>query len=197
MVLLYRNAAIVMTAAMMTLVSMYARAQTSGQTGTTFPKVTATMSKDYARPHVGVFGGIVNPEQSFDTTYDYGLDIGFQPWTPIGVGLEFTGLSSNRTQGTQPQDLNRTNILAKATYNLGGTIPVIRHSYLGLGLGAVIDASAYKGTHSGIAPLLGFDIPLTDEPSKYFSLGMVAKYIFVSGPAPDSTSLNGMVKYWF
>lgn len=199
MVLLNKSAALFVTAIMMLLVSLYARAQEqeTGRTGGTFPKVTATMSQDYVRPHVGVFGGIANPEQSFDSTMDYGLDVGFQPWTPIGVGLEISQLTSNRMEGNQRQDLERTNILARLTYNLGGTIPVIRYSYLGLGLGAVIDTDAYKGTHSGIAPLAGFDIPLTEAPSRFFSLGLAAKYVFVSGPSPDSTSLNGNVKYWF
>lgn len=196
MVSLQRNAAIFVTAMMMLLVSIYARAQ-QGRSEGTFPKVSTTMNKDYLAPHIGVVGGIANPEQSFDTTVDYGLDVGFQPWYPIGVGLEISGLNSDRTEGSQPQDLKRTNILARATYNLGGSIPVIRHSFAGLGLGAVIDNGAYKGTHSGVAPMLGFDIPLMEATRQFVSLGLAAKYVFVSGPSPDSTSLNGAVKYWF
>lgn len=168
-----------------------------GRTEGTFPKISPAMTTDYVKPHVGLFAGMINPEASFDTSIEYGLDVGFQPWSPIGVGLELSGLGSDRMEGSNPQDLNRTNVLLKATYNLGGTIPVIRYSYLGLGAGPVIDASAYKGVHSGIAPLLGFDIPLTTAPAEYFSLGAAAKYVFVSGPSPDSMSINGMAKYWF
>ena len=193
---IYRSATMLITAVMLFLVSIYARAQ-SGQTGTTFPKPATTMSQDFAKPHVGLIAGVTNPEASFATRMEYGLDVGFQPWAPFGLGLEVTGLNSDRTLGAQPQDLNRTNILVKANYNLGGDIPVIRNSYVGLGLGAVIDASAYKGVHSGVAPLVGFDIPLTTASTNYFSLGAAAKYVFVSGPSPDSYTLNGMAKYWF
>jgi hypothetical protein len=174
-----------------------ASAQERGRLEGTFPKVSKSMSAEYVKPHIGLFGGLANPEASFDTSLEYGIDAGFQPWAPLGVGLEVSGLGSDRNQGSQPQDLNRTNVLVKGTYNLGGTVPVIRYSYLGLGLGTVIDASAYKGWHSGIAPLLGFDIPLTAAPAEYFSLGATAKYVFVSGPSPDAVSVNGMVKYWF
>ncbi len=193
---IYRSATFLMTAVMILLVSIYARAQT-GRSDGTFPKAAETMNPNYAKPHVGIIAGITNPEASFATRMEYGLDVGFQPWSPFGLGLEVTGLNSDRTLGSQPQDLNRTNILLKGTYNMGGNIPVVRNSYVGLGLGAVIDSSAYKGTHSGVAPILGFDIPLGSARENYFSLGAAAKYVFVSGPSPDSYTLNGMAKYWF
>jgi hypothetical protein len=177
--------------------SLSAFAAETGRTQGTFPKMAPNMTEDYIKPHVGVFAGLANPEASFDTSVEYGLDVGFQPWSPIGIGFELSGLGTDRMQGSTPQDLNRTNILVKGTYNLGGSIPVVRYSYLGLGLGAVVDSSAYRGTHTGIAPLLGFDIPLTSAPSQFFSLGAAAKYVFVSGPSPDGISVNGMAKYWF
>lgn len=163
----------------------------------TFPKVAETMNREDIKPHVGLLLGLSNPEASFDTSMEYGLDIGFQPWTPIGVAFELSGLGSERMRGSESEDLNRTNLLVKGTYNLGGSTPVIRHSYLGLGLGAVIDASAYKGVHSGVAPLAGFDIPLADSRANYFSLGVGARYLFVSGPSPDSFTVAGLMKYWF
>ncbi len=109
---IYRSATILMTAVLLFLVSVYARAQ-SGQTGTTFPKPATAMSQDLAKPHIGLIAGVTNPEASFATRMEYGLDAGFQPWAPFSLGMEVTGLNSDRKLGAQPQDLNRTNILVK------------------------------------------------------------------------------------
>lgn len=195
---IYRKFAMLMTAVMLMMASNYARAADNmGRIKNSFPKVSETMNPEYAKPHIGVMAGFSNPEGSFDTTGEYGLDVGLQPWSPLGVGLEVTRVSTERTFRGVNQNLERTNVLVKGIYNLGGTIPVVRYSYLGLGLGAVFDTSAYTGTHSGIAPLIGFDIPLTNDTANFFSLGAGAKYVFVSGPSPDSFTVNGMVKYWF
>ncbi len=167
----------------------------------TFPKISRTVNVESQKmkPHLGLMAGVADPEASFKSVWEYGIDVGFQPITPIGFAVELSGVQTDRMHGPQHQKLNRTNLLGKATYHLAGTIPVIRHSYLGLGLGPIFETnSPYDGTHLGIAPLLGFDIPLKeDATNKYVSLGVAAKYLFVSGASPDQISLNGMVKYWF
>lgn len=165
----------------------------------TLPEVRDTMTQSQLKPHLGIMAGMSNPEASYDAALEVGVDLGFQAWTPFGVGVEVSHLSSRRDSAFGDRNLDRTNILAKGLYNFGGTQPVLRYSYVGLGLGGVIDATGYQGTHTGVAPLAGFDIPLgprnTDEAA--FSLGLGTKYVFVGGPSPDYFAINGLVKYWW
>lgn len=173
-----------------------ANAQTSS---TTFPKVDQQTEGVSPRPHVGLTLGSMNPDNSYGAAFEYGVDAGFQPMVPLGVGIEISQVNTDRAEGLRNESLSRTSILPRVTYNLGGNIPVIKHTYMGLGAGAIIDAkSPHTGTHLGIAPLAGFDIPLVENPkSDYMSLGLGAKYVFVSGPSPDAVTVNGQVKYWF
>jgi hypothetical protein len=88
--------------------------------------------------------------------------------------------------------------LAKGTYNFGGTTPLIRYSYLGVGLGPVWDnIENTLHTSFGVAPLLGFDIPLTSEDNSRFSLGAAGSYLFVNNTMPDAVTVNATAKYWF
>lgn len=178
----------------------FTTAQAQETSKTTFPKVNNERLEGPAqKPHIGVTLGTMNPDNSYKSAFEYGIDAGFQPMLPIGFGLEVSAVSTDRSEGDRTQNLNRTSILPRVTYNLAGDIPVVRNSYLGLGAGAIFDAkSPNQGTHFGLAPLAGFDIPLVNEPRRNFvSLGLGAKYLFVSGPSPDSFSVNGLVKYWF
>lgn len=175
-----------------------ALAQQSSQT--TFSKVSDQPTEGSARkPHIGLTLGTMNPDNSYSSSFEYGIDAGFQPVVPLGVGIEISQANSERAEGNRSQDLNRTTVLPRVTYNLGGEIPVIRNTYLGLGAGAIIDdGSPNQGTHFGWGPIAGFDIPLAGNPiTKYMSLGLGGKYVFVSGPSPDAVSVNGLVKYWF
>ncbi len=167
---------------------------------TTFPKASEQRAApSEQKPHVGLTLGTMNPDNNYSTAFEYGVDAGFQPWVPFGVGLELSYVATDRAEGARDQDLNRYTILPRMTYNLGGNVPVIRNMYLGLGAGAIIDdGSPNQGTHFGFAPLAGFDIPLVQNPARNFvSLGLGTKYLFVSGPSPDAFSVNGLVKYWF
>lgn len=167
---------------------------------TTFPKASEEQAApSERRPHIGLTLGTMNPDNNYSTAFEYGVDAGFQPWVPFGVGLEVSFVSTDRAQGARDQSLNRVTILPRVTYNLGGNIPVIRSMYLGLGAGAIIDdGSPNQGAHLGVAPLAGFDIPLVENRTRDFvSLGLSTKYLLVSGPSPDAFSINGLVKYWF
>lgn len=144
-------------------------------------------------PHVGVMAGLAAPEGRYSSTGEYGLDIGYQPYIPIGAGVEIS--HSEITNSTDNNKLIRTNVLLKATYNFGGTTPVIRDSYIGFGLGPVFKQD---GTDLASAPLLGFDIPLASAAEQTnFTLGASAKYVIVSGSDPDAFSVNGVLKYWY
>lgn len=168
-------------------------AQAQEKTGSsTFPKPREVVDQSELRPHVGVMVGVANPEGSYRSSGEYGIDVGYQPLIPFGLGLEITGSAIESDAGDR---LDRTGILAKATYNFGGETVVIRDSYVGLGLGAALKSD---GTDLVSAPLVGFDIPINREKGRnMFSLGANAKYIIVGSSDPDTLSVNGVVKYWY
>jgi len=158
-----------------------------------FPRMEAVRDPAGLRPHVGVKLGVANPEGSYDTSGEMGLDVGFQPYIPFGVGVAFA-MSSNPSE-TSATDLERSSILARGTYNLGGSTVVLKDSWLGVAAGPVFRTD---GTDLGIAPVVGFDIPIPADSGSYFSLGADAKYLaLVNSDESDSLTVSGALKYWF
>ncbi|MGE3973569.1 MAG: hypothetical protein AB7F59_03485 [Bdellovibrionales bacterium] len=188
----------VLLLALFLIVLSMPRANAQGTSETVFPSPRAVEANEW-QPHFGVRGGYSNPDDNFNGAAEYGLEAGFQPYVPFGVGLEFTR-SVSESSVSKP-DLERTAVLAKGTYNFGGTLPIIRTSFLGLGLGPVFDHNDNKdSTRLGFNLLGGFDIPLDEQMGlgpNSFSLGAVANYLFVSTDGPDTLGLNGTLKYWF
>ena len=144
-------------------------------------------------PYIGVMGGVTTPEGRYNSGGEYGLELGYKPFNPIGAAIEVSHTDLKNTQSTS--NLARTDVLFKATYTLGGTTPVIRDSYVGIGLGPIFKPD---GTGFGSAPIVGFDIPLASQREEAnFSLGANAKYLIVSGSDPNALSVNGVLKYWY
>lgn len=144
------------------------------------------------RPSIGIFGGFADTQSGRRDGTNYGIEAGYQPYIPFGLGVELSGYVSDH-QGDEAT-LTRTRLLAKGTYNFGGTIPVIKHSYVGVALGPVWDNVRNQiDMNFGIAPQVGFDIPVID----HLTLGANANYLFVGGAKPDVFALNGVAKYWF
>lgn len=162
-----------------------------------FPKIEQTSLNSQMKPHIGLQLGFADPANNHDVAPEFGIEIGYQPIVPISLGFEVTTFDSN---GSGNRDLNRTRATVKGAYNLGGTIPVIRHSYLGVGLGPVMDEVADNtSTHLGLLSFLGFDVPLNETglvQSGSFTLGANASFLAVLG-AEDNLALNGQMKYWF
>ena len=170
---------------------LIANAQTSGSS--TFPQATGVpATRSEMKPHIGVLAGIAQPEGSYNAAAELGLDVGYQPSVPFGLGAELSHFESDASEGNE--DLERTAILVKGTYHLAGTTPVIRDSYVGVGVGPVFTSDE---TAVQAAPLLGFDIPIERGSGRFFSVGANAKYAFISGSASDALSVNGAVKYWY
>lgn len=157
--------------------------------GPTLPVVKEVHNIEESRIHVGLNLGINHPEGNRGSTPELGIDVGYQPLIPFGLGLE---LSTSRFDGADDEYYKRTTLLARGTYNFGGDTPVIKYSFFGLATGAVF---LNDGTEMGIAPLFGFDVPLTEDRS--CSLGFIAKYLFVTSKDPDSLLTSAAVKYWF
>lgn len=173
------------------LFSVSAFAQTS-----TLPAVRGPAIDDELKPHVGAIIGFSEPDGSGRAGGDFGVDIGFQPYIPFGFGLELAG--SNNTE------VDQTRLLIRGTYNFGGTIPVIKSSYVGAGIGPVIGSVGDSDrVLLGFAPMVGFDMPvyrfssMSEGRKDYLTLGLHAKYLILEGSDPDALSANGVVKYWF
>lgn len=165
----------------------------TGETTSTFPKVTPVDDAAGLTPHIGVRAGLASPEGSYDSAPELGIDFGLQAYIPFGVGGEITQSKSSAQRGGR--DLERTTVLAKGTYNFGGSTPVIKHSWVGVAAGPVF---RHNGTDLGVAPILGFDIPLSEQRRRYLSLGADAKYLaLINSSDSDAVSINGTVKYWF
>lgn len=173
-----------------------AYAQDVGESQTTFPKPSAVENGEMYQPHVGIIAGHSMPEGSYDSNIEYGIDVGYQPYIPFGLGVEISQATYDG-EGQNPE-LIRTKALVKASYNMGGNIPIIRDSYLGLGVGPMLErAYANDLVYVGYMPNLGFDVPLKDIGDDKFSLGGNARYLISSSDTPDVFSVNGVLKYWF
>lgn len=176
------------TLALLLTVSTISLAQID-EAGPTLPLVKGVNTQEEARMHMGLNLGINNSEGSYGGTPEFGIDYGFQPVIPFGVSLE---LNTSRFDSSHDESNRRTTFMVRGTYNFGGDTPVIRYSYFGLATGAVFLSD---GTELGLAPLIGFDVPLTED--KTYSLGFMAKYLFVTSSAPDALITSAAVKYWF
>ncbi len=180
------------------LLNWGASAQDTAGESRTFPRAEKITDPNGYAPSLGIRTGIAGTEGDYDDSWNWGVDASFQPWIPLGTGVELSGYSTGATGG-EP-GLTRTTLLGKAMYNFGGMIPVIRYSYVGAGLGPVwdnVNNSSYIS--AGLAPLLGFDLPVSQmsQDLSRFTLGAVGSYLFVNNGRPDVLSVNGTAKYWF
>lgn len=151
--------------------------------------------KSQRKPHIGLQLGAVNPEYT-DPATEFGIEVGYQPYIPLAAAIELSTFSSDDNAG----DFRRTNLMAKGTYNFGGSTPIIRHSFIGAAIGPIYDSYADDNElNAGVKFLAGFDFPLTGNRTtrvKSFSLGAAANYLVVAN-AQDNFLVNGQLKYWF
>lgn len=184
--------ALIASAAFFTALSASAQ-KDQGSGSSTFPQPREVMDTSEWKPHVGLVAGFAAPEGRGNSSGEYGIDIGYQPYIPYGVGLEYTH-GEDIDNGTTTQD--RDTVWLKGSYHFGGDTMIIKDSYAGLGLAAVMKSD---GTSVAAAPILGFDIPIKQgmEAAGFFSLGANARYAVVSDGDVDTFSLSGVVKYWY
>lgn len=143
------------------------------------------------RPHFGITAGLSTPEGSFDSAAELGVNFGYQPVVPFGIGASIATVRNSASDGGQ--DLERTNVLARATYNLGPETPMFRHAWFGLALGMAV---ADDGTYAALAPVAGFDFPIQRYSTSFLSLGAEAQYLIVDDQN-DNFALSGALKYWY
>jgi hypothetical protein len=161
----------------------------------TFPTPREVLQEGL-NPHIDVTAGLNNPEGRFKTGPEFGFAFGFQPYIPFGLGMSLTYSSNSATDGSTRR-LERTAVLLKGSYHFAGSLPIIKYSHVGVAIGPVINEDA---TYFGLAPIMGFDIPVQEWVGEYISfisVGMEAKYMMVTSREADGLSINGALKYWF
>ena len=177
-------------AATVTVLVFSAQAYAAEAGQNVLPKQRPVEKSSELRPHIGLIAGAAQPEGSGISSGEYGLSVGYQPYIPFGAGVEYT--HARIDDGFESK--NRDTVILKGTYNFGGTTPVIKDSYLGLGLGTVLKSD---GTSLVVAPLAGFDIPLKHDEAQFVSIGAATRYAIVNDGEADTFSLSGVVKYWY
>jgi hypothetical protein len=175
-------------------------AQDSSGVSKTVPETRKPMNDSETKPHIGLLGGMADTANSSrDTAVEYGVTVGFQPLIPWGAGLQLSRYSAG-TDDAGGDDLNRTKLLARGSFNFGGQTPVLRYSYVELAAGPIFDEVDERwDIELGVAPGLGFDIPIAKDEvdNTRYTLGANANYLFVTGSNPETFALNGALKYWF
>ncbi len=146
------------------------------------------------KPSVGVHFGTASVRNDRSPGQELGIEVGVQPLIPFSTAVELSAaVIPNKGDSAT---LTRTKLFFKGNYNFGGSIPVIRYSYVGVGAGLVFDNLASKSDlQLGWAPQLGFDIPLGT--AEKYSLGANANYMMSGGDKAGVLALNAMAKYWF
>ena len=153
----------------------------------TLPEPKSIDSKDEYKIHMGLTAGVSSPNGAAGSSAEYGINVGFQPYVPFGVGAEVITAELDET------NIQRTSVLARGTYNFGGDIVVLKSSYIGVTTGPMfVDGD----TEWSVGPLVGFDIPLQDQTANFLSLGLQAKYLYTTD-TQDSFSAGLALKYWY
>ncbi len=158
------------------------------------PEIRAVTTEEMYQPHIGIGAAVSSPEGSFNPGGLYSIEFGLQPVIPfsyavkIGYGY-YTDDDAN---------FSRTSLVLEGKYNFGGNIPVIKYTYVGLGLGpAWEDSTVDEGMAVAFYPQVGFDIPLKSILNDTWSIGVNYNYLISSRSTPDTSNLSGVVKYWY
>ena len=164
--------------------------------GSIISEPRAVASDSELKPHLGMLLGLSNPEGAYSSGTELGVTLGYQFYIPYSMGFELSTVGNEAS--TDSAELRRTKVLAQLTYNFAGNIPVISKSYVGLGMGPMLES--FRGDDDvvwGVMPVVGFDIPLGRGKMENFSLGGNARYLVSSSGLPNVFSTNVAAKYWF
>jgi len=158
------------------------------------PNSRPAVGSEMQKPHLGLRLGVAEPEGELNSGIQIAVEYGLQFYVPYSLAVE-VGHEAYDEAGF---DFNRTSVLMKGNYNFGGDIPVIKYSYVGLGLGlAWEDDSINDGLAALIVPQVGFDVPINGFLNDRISLGANVGYTFTTRGTPDVFAASGVVKYWF
>lgn len=188
--MLIKRIAVILSAVVFSTVAL-----AQNTTSSTFPK--PAFADGVFRPHMGFLMGGAQGEGALDQGVEYGIEAGYQPYIPFGLGIELSTVTAERDD-LAGDDMTRTKFLVKTSYHLGGQIPILKDSYVGLAAGPMLESvGSDDDLYVGLMPNLGFDIPFERKSNDFVSAGFAARYLVSSSGNPDVFSLNGTLKYWF
>lgn len=146
------------------------------------------------KPHLALMVGASAPvENGYDAAAFTSVEAGYQIAVPYGIGLEIATLEF---EGDDKDDLSQVQLFVKGSYHFGGDTPIIKHSYVGLGLGTVYENRSSENFYGAIMPNIGFDHPFKIG-EEQISAGVNLRYTATASNEADNYGLNGVVKYWF
>lgn len=167
---------------------------TLGMASDITPEIRLIEDEALYSPHFGASFGTSSPEGSFNTTQNFGLEFGLQPIIPFSYTIK----ANYAEFADGDRNLSRTIVSIEGKYNFGGKIPVVKHSYVGLGAGPAWEAGSVDDDLAFIFyPQVGFDLPLQSVVDAPISFGLNSSYIVSTRSTPDTFNLNGVVKYWY
>ncbi len=159
-------------------------------------KARPVAEKSEYKPHIGINLGLANAEGSYDSGAELGLSVGYQFYIPWAVNAELS--TAKNDSRDNDGKLRRTKLMAITTYNFSGDIPVLSQSYIGLGMGAMLEnRNGSDALTLGTMPIVGFDIPLRTNRSDYATMGFNVRYLLSSSGEPNVFTANFATKYWF
>lgn len=161
----------------------------------TTPEIRAVYNEEMQMPHIGFAVGTSSPDAGFDAGGVYSLEYGLQPIVPFSYAVKATYAGYSDAA----DNFNRTSLTIEGKYNFGGTIPVVRHSYVGIGVGPAWESGSVddEGLALVFYPQAGFDLPLESIVQAPISFGLNANYLVASRSLPDTFNLTGVIKYWY
>ena len=160
-----------------------------GKTEGTFPELKTAEATE-SKWSAGVSSGVNSPKGDAGSSTEFGVILGFRPIASVVGGIE-----ANTTRLNNDNEVRQTNVLLRSTYNFGGDVPILSNSFIGAGVGPVFVSNRVRWA---AAPLVGFDIPLSSKKRDFVSLGLEAKYLFISKTdVPNLFAAGVALKYWF
>lgn len=169
--------------------AQYDRDTSESRVEGSYPELRAPAPSE-RRISAGLSSGVSSPNGPATSSTEYGLVVAAQPIDYMGAGIE-----ANTTRLNSDNDIRQTNVLLRGTYTVGGDIPFVRNMYAGVGAGPVFVSNRVRWAG---APLVGFDVPLSNKSHDFLSLGLEAKYMFITNTDVPNIFASGLaVKYWF
>jgi hypothetical protein len=138
--------------------------------------------------YMGLVGGGENPNGPLRTETQVGIVAGAQYLSGVSYGAEV-----NTTKLDDVSRSQRTIATVQSGYKMGGDIPLLKDVYVAVGAGPAFVPDHVRWA---IAPVVGFDIPLSKKMHEFVSIGLNAKYVGVTN-SPDSYVGSAAVKYWY
>lgn len=149
------------------------------------------------KPHIGLNLGLANAEGNYKSGAEIGVSAGYQYYIPWSVNVELS-TAGNNYDGVGGSDFRRTKFIASVSYNFSGDIPILSQSYIGLGMGPMLEnRNSSDDLAWGTMPVIGFDIPIRTQRSDYATLGFNVRYLVSSSGESNVFTANFATKYWF